>query len=161
MIFEPEVFHDERGYFLESFKSSNFTTSRFVQENHSFSRKGVLRGLHYQKGQAKLVRVISGSVLDIAVDFRPHSKTYKKVYSFELSGVNFRQVLIPDGFLHGFYALEDAHLVYKVSSYYNPKLEGGICPFDRELDIAWPEGEKNLSKKDQQWPSIKEFESVV
>ena len=157
LVVTPDVLYDERGFFFESFKDTDFSCT-FVQENHSFSKKGVLRGLHQQKGQIKLIRVVHGAVFDVAVDMREGLKTYKTVYTYTLTGENFKQLLIPDGFLHGFYALKDTHLIYKVSQYYNPSLEGGIDPFDRELAIRWPQGEKILSAKDCAWPSLSNLE---
>uniref|UniRef100_UPI001491C6E8 dTDP-4-dehydrorhamnose 3,5-epimerase n=1 Tax=Flavobacteriaceae TaxID=49546 RepID=UPI001491C6E8 len=134
-ILEPKVFEDERGYFYESFNHKAFCEAigqevNFVQDNQSFSKKGVLRGLHFQKGehaQAKLVRVLEGCVLDVAVDLRIDSETYGQHVSIELSHDNKKQLFIPRGFAHGFVVLsESAHFFYKCDNYYNKESEGGI-----------------------------------
>ena len=157
-IFEPQIFHDERGYFLESFNQRDFESAlgrevRFVQDNHSFSKKNVLRGLHYQKPpreQAKLIRVISGKVFDVAVDIRPESPTYKQSVGLILSAENYHQLWIPEGFAHGFYVLSDtAECLYKVTDFYSPQHEQTITWNDPSLNIEWPAFEKPvLSAKD-------------
>jgi dTDP-4-dehydrorhamnose 3,5-epimerase len=156
-ILEPKVFEDARGYFFEVFKQSEFTARigeiRFIQDNESKSSYGVLRGLHYQKGaysQAKLVRVISGKVLDVAVDLRKSSPTFGQHVMVELSGDNKRQFFIPRGFAHGFLVLsETAVFTYKVDNIYAPQSEASIRFDDPELNIKWPEIENVLtSKKD-------------
>ena len=145
-ILEPNVILDERGYFMESFNEQTFQkgtgqTVHFVQDNQSFSSKGVLRGLHYQTGehtQAKLVRVLSGSVLDVAVDIRPDSPTYGQHFSTELSAENQRQFFVPRGFAHGFLVLsETATFFYKCDNFYNKASEGGIASNDPALGIDW------------------------
>lgn len=157
LIIKPKVFQDERGYFMESFKESfiseNFPHLKFIQDNESKSSYGVLRGLHFQKPpfeQTKLVRVISGKVLDVAVDLREGSKTYGKHVSVELSDENKLQFLIPKGFAHGFVVMsEDAIFSYKVDNYYVPSCDSGI--FYDSLDIDWiiPKTEIIISEKDR------------
>ncbi|MBS7786170.1 dTDP-4-dehydrorhamnose 3,5-epimerase [Flavobacterium sp. CYK-55] len=158
-IIEPKVFPDPRGYFFESFNERTFfeTTGlqvHFVQDNQSFSSKGVLRGLHYQTGahmQAKLVRVISGEVLDVAVDIRTDSPTYGQHVSVVLTAENHKQLFIPRGFAHGFLVLsQTATFFYKCDNFYNKESEGGIAYNDPSLFIDWilPESELILSEKD-------------
>ena len=159
VILEPEVFGDERGYFFESFSQREFEEkvckTTFVQDNESSSRYGVLRGLHFQKpphAQAKLVRVVKGKVLDIAVDIRKGSPTFGHHVSTELSGENKRQLFIPRGFAHGFAVLSDEVVFqYKCDNYYVPHSEGGILWNDPALGIDWklPEEDVILSEKDK------------
>ena len=146
-VIEPKVFGDSRGYFYESFKQAEFDEHighhvEFVQENQSKSSKGVLRGLHYQKGdasQAKLVRVVKGSVLDVAVDIRKSSPTFGKYVAVELSEENNRQLFIPRGFAHGFLVLSDeAVFTYKVDNVYAPQADAGIMYNDPQVGIEWP-----------------------
>lgn len=167
-ILEPKVFEDSRGYFFEAFKYSDFEKNigkiSFIQDNESKSSRGVLRGLHYQKGeysQAKLVRVISGRVLDVAVDLRVNSKTFGKYVMVELSGENKRQFFIPRGFAHGFLVLSDeAIFTYKVDNVYSPENEASIRFDDPELGIKWPmdSDEITTSKKDLAAVSFKNAE---
>jgi dTDP-4-dehydrorhamnose 3,5-epimerase len=158
-IIEPKIFEDGRGYFLESFNQNAFNKEidsnlRFVQDNESFSTKGVLRGLHYQIGdyaQAKLVRVIRGEVLDIAVDIRNNSETFGQYVSIELSEENKKQLFIPRGFAHGFIVLSDTAIFsYKCDNFYNKDSEGGIIYNDKDLNIDWvlSENEFIVSEKD-------------
>ena len=157
-IIEPKVFNDERGYIFESFRSAEFISNvgpfNFVQENESESSLGVLRGLHYQKGeyaQAKLVRVIKGCVLDVAVDIRRSSPTFGQHVAVELSGANKLQLFIPRGFAHGFLVLSDvAVFTYKVDNVYAPQAEASIRWDDPQLAIQWPTNdmELKLSEKD-------------
>lgn len=165
-VFEPKVFKDSRGYFFESFNQKNFETETgmngaFVQDNQSKSSFGTLRGLHFQRGdaaQAKLVRVISGMVLDVVVDLRLESLTYKKSFSIELSAENKRQLYIPRGFAHGFVVLsETSEFFYKCDNFYNQAAEGGINYADHDLKIDWkvPADKLNLSDKDKILPSLK------
>ena len=159
VILEPEVFGDERGYFFESFSQREFEEkvckTTFVQDNESSSRYGVLRGLHFQKpphAQAKLVRVVKGKVLDIAVDIRKGSPTFGHHVSIELSGENKRQLFIPRGFAHGFAVLsEEVFFQYKCDRYYVPHSEGGILWNDPALGIDWklPAEDVILSEKDK------------
>ena len=168
-VIEPKVFGDSRGYFYESFKQAEFDEHighhvEFVQENQSKSSKGVLRGLHYQKGdasQAKLVRVVKGSVLDVAVDIRKSSPTFGKYVAVELSEENNRQLFIPRGFAHGFLVLSDeAVFTYKVDSVYAPQADAGIMYNDPQVGIEWPklDCEFLLSEKDTKHPLLKDAE---
>ena len=159
LVLEPMVFGDERGFFFESFNQQKFEAvtgvkTRFVQDNHSKSAQGVLRGLHYQvqNPQGKLVRASQGAVFDVAVDIRPQSSTYGKWVAVELSAENKRQLWIPPGLAHGFLVLsETAEFLYKTTDYYSPQHERCIAWNDPVLDIAWPLAGKNpqLSEKDQ------------
>ena len=165
-IIEPKVFGDERGYFLESWSQRDFNAAvreiDFVQDNESKSRYGVLRGLHYQKGehsQSKLVRVVIGRVLDVAVDIRVGSPTFGKHVAVELSGENHRQFFIPKGFAHGFAVLsEEAVFQYKCDRLYAPQAEGAIAWDDPELCIDWkiPASDIILSEKDRHHPRLSE-----
>lgn len=167
-IIEPKVFNDARGYFMEAFKEGEFRANignvHFVQDNESKSSFGVLRGLHYQKGeysQAKLVRVIKGKVLDVAVDLRQSSPTFGKYVSVELSEENKRQFFIPRGFAHGFLVLsEEAIFTYKVDNGYAPQAEASIRFNDETVGIDWPVAESQLllSKKDGHAVSFKDAE---
>ncbi len=158
-VIEPKVFNDARGYFMEAFKKEEFEAHvgkvDFIQDNESKSSYGVLRGLHYQKGecsQAKLVRVIKGKVLDVAVDLRKSSPTFGKYVSVLLSEDNKRQFFIPRGFAHGFLVLsEEAVFTYKVDNVYAPQAEASILYNDTDLNIDWPIGEDQvlLSEKDK------------
>lgn len=163
-IIEPKVFGDNRGYFFESYNEKEFKENgldyTFVQDNQSKSKKGVLRGLHFQKTypQAKLVRVLEGEVFDVAVDLRKDSKTYGKWVGVILSSENKRQFMIPRGFAHGFVVLsESATFTYKCDEFYHPEDEGGLMWNDENINIEWPyEGEVLLSEKDKKHPSLKE-----
>lgn len=171
IIIEPKIHHDRRGYFFESFRSDIITVKKykFVQENESFSSRGTLRGLHFQSppfAQAKLVRVVSGSVYDVTVDLRVGSPTYGNWHGEVLSGENKRQLLIPEGFAHGFITLEnDTIFQYKCSNYYSSENEGGISFRDIELNINWseisgiPEIDFLLTQKDQEYPLLHNFNS--
>ena len=164
VVIEPKVFGDARGYFFEAFNQREFDEKvgpvRFVQDNESKSRYGVLRGLHFQKGehaQAKLVRVVSGSVLDVAVDLREGSSTYGKWHAEELTGENHRMIFIPRGFAHGFAVLsEEVVFQYKCDNFYSPSAEGGIAWNDPGLGIDWrlPEADILLSEKDKHHPFL-------
>ena len=167
-ILQPKIFKDKRGYFTESFNQKTFTqltglSANFVQDNESQSSRGVLRGLHFQKGefaQAKLVRVVKGSVMDVAVDLRLNSDTYGKHFSIILSGTNKTQLYIPRGFAHGFVVLEDNTIFnYKCDNYYNKASEGGIIYNDKNLNIDWslPKTDLIISEKDLMLPSFKEL----
>lgn len=170
-MIEPKVWKDNRGYFYESFSAKAFTdagiNASFVQDNQSFSQRGTLRGLHAQKApfaQGKLVRVIQGSVLDVAVDARKASATYGQHFSIELSGENHKQLWVPPGFLHGFLTLEDETIfTYKVTSYYDKDSEVGVMWNDADLDINWSKDitkeDLLLSDKDLVLPSFKDFVS--
>ncbi len=171
-VIEPTVFGDERGYFMETYSEKEFEeigiTNKFVQDNQSKSRKGVLRGLHFQKqnSQAKLVRVIKGAVYDVAVDLRPGSKTYGKYEGVMLTEENKKMFMIPRGFAHGFLVVSDeAEFVYKCDDIYNHEAEGGLKWNDPDVNIAWPmegisEDELLTSEKDGKWPSLKELKET-
>ena len=164
-IIEPNVINDDRGYFMESFNQARFEAGtglkvNFVQDNQSYSTKGVLRGLHYQTGihaQAKLVRVLQGEVLDVAVDIRPGSKTYGSHVAVLLSGENQKQLFIPRGFAHGFIVLSaTATFFYKCDNLYNKESEGGIIYNDAAIGINWglPDDELLVSEKDTVLPTL-------
>lgn len=170
LITEPRIFSGSRGYFFESYNQKEFDEKigpvRFVQDNESFSSYGVLRGLHFQKppfAQSKLVRVISGRVLDIAVDIRRSSPTYGQHVAVELSGENHRQFFIPRGFAHGFVVLSETALFqYKCDNFYAPQSEGAITWNDPALAIDWriPADRILLSEKDRHHPLLKDMEPV-
>lgn len=170
LIIEPKVFGDARGYFLESFNAKEFAEKtglniNFVQDNESMSSYGVLRGLHFQNPpytQSKLVRVIHGKVVDVAVDIRKGSPTYGKYVAVELTGENHRQFFIPKGFAHGFVVLSETALFqYKCDEFYHPEAEGAIMWNDPDLAIEWPVKAEDieLSEKDKHHPFLKDFES--
>ena len=171
LVIEPKVWADNRGYFYESYNDVLLAeagiSAKFVQDNQSFSHRGTLRGLHAQKApfaQGKLVRVIQGSVLDIAVDIRKDSETFGQHFGLELSGTNHKQLWIPPGFLHGFLTLEDNTIfTYKVSNYYDKASEIGVIWDDLQLNIQWSENIDRsallLSEKDLVLPSFEAFES--
>ena len=158
VLIEPKVFGDARGFFFESFNQKAFneatgTNHQFVQDNHSRSAKGVLRGLHYQiqRPQGKLVRVVRGAVFDVAVDIRKSSPTFGRWVGAELSEDNQHQLWVPPGFAHGFLVLSDlADFLYKTTDYYAPQYERSILWNDSDLNIDWPIGEPILSNKDRQ-----------
>ncbi len=171
VIIEPKVHGDERGYFVETFRADKLEEFLgykidFCQDNESKSSRGVLRGLHYQlhpAAQTKLVRVIQGRVLDVAVDIRKGSPTFGKHVSVELSGENKRQLLVPRGFAHAFVVMEDnTTFAYKVDNYYSPENDRGILFSDEALDIDWgiPKEELKLSAKDQVQPKLAETDDV-
>lgn len=163
-IIEPAVFRDERGYFVETYNQNDMKQAgldmEFVQDNQSMSSKGVLRGLHFQKQypQGKLVRVIRGSVFDVAVDLREHSKTFGKWFGVELSAENMKQFYVPKGFAHGYLVLSDeAEFCYKCTDFYHPGDEGGLLWNDPEIGVQWPieEGMKvTLNDRDSQWKGL-------
>lgn len=166
-IIQPRIFEDERGYFYESFRKDQFREAigdfDFVQDNQSFSTKNILRGLHFQKNpfaQGKLVRVIQGSVLDVAVDIRANSKTYGKHVKVVLTAENHTQFWVPPGFAHGFLTLEDDTIFsYKCTNIYNKDSEGGLLYNDPELNIDWSITNPILSEKDKQFNSFSSFQS--
>ena len=174
-IIEPQIFEDTRGFFLESYNYNDFKElgieNIFVQDNHSKSLKGVLRGLHFQKekySQAKLVRVLKGSVLDIAVDLRKDSETFGKYIAVELNEKNKKMFFIPRNFAHGFLTLEDnTEFFYKCDNFYNSKSEAGIMWNDKDLNIEWNfkkyginENELIISEKDKKNMSFKEYKKI-
>jgi dTDP-4-dehydrorhamnose 3,5-epimerase len=164
-IIEPKIIKDERGYFMESFNANTFSegvgqTVNFVQDNQSFSTKGVLRGLHYQTGdhaQAKLVRVLQGEVLDVAVDLRVNSETFGQYEAIVLNSENQTQFFVPRGFAHGFLVLsETATFFYKCDNFYNKESEGGLMYNDETVNIDWnfPLNELIISEKDKIQPNL-------
>ena len=166
ILVKPKVFGDSRGFFMESYKKSDFFANgidvEFNQDNHSKSTKGVLRGLHYQAnpyGQAKLVRCSKGRIYDVAVDIRPDSKTFGQYVKVELSEENKHMLYIPVGFAHGFVALTDeVELLYKASGEYAPKADRGIIWNDKDINIDWEiDFEPLLSEKDKKQPSLSEI----
>lgn len=164
IMIEPGVFRDERGFFMESYKHSEFAAfgikERFVQDNHSRSKKEVLRGLHYQnppRAQGKLVRAVSGEIFDVAVDIRKGSPTYGRWVGVNLSEENMRMLYIPAGFAHGFLTLSDvADVMYKTTDEYSPEHEAGIIWNDPEIGIKWPLDEPVLSPRDARWPGLRD-----
>ena len=162
-LIKLKIFHDERGFFTERFNHSEFSKLgfdyNFVQDNHSFSKKNVARGLHAQAGQAKLVGAISGSIYDVAVDIRPNSKTYGKYFAAELSQENGLMLFIPDGFLHGFKVTSEdgANVLYKVTDYYSPLSQFGVNPFDPEISIDWPNKDETIfNQRDLDFKNLKD-----
>ncbi len=161
-LIKPKIYGDGRGYFLETFRSETFRNNilkiDFLQDNFSFSKRNALRGLHYQTAsaaQAKLIMAVSGTVLDVAVDLRKDSPTFKQHLAVELSCDNHYQLFIPEGFAHGFVVLSDeASIIYKCSAYYNPDFERGIRWDDPELDIDWKTDQPILSDKDKNLPFL-------
>ena len=166
VLVKPKVFGDSRGYFLESYKKSDFINAGievdFVQDNHSCSSKGVLRGIHYQLPpyvQAKLVRVVTGAVLDVAVDLRRSSSNFGQWIAHELSEENSQMLYIPEGFGHAFLTLRDnTHFLYKCSADYSKSSEAGVHFHDPHLNISWPEMELVVSDKDRNLPGLYEAE---
>jgi len=160
MLFEPELYRDERGYFYEIYRENQYSDmipSRFVQDNHSFSKKGVIRGLHYQIGkpQGKLISVLAGEIFDVAVDIRRGSPTFGNCATALLSSDNHLQIYIPEGFAHGFQVTgENAFVLYKCTDYYDPDCEKGIRWNDPVLGIGWPLIDQILSGKDQRLPFL-------
>ena len=169
-VITPTVFGDDRGYFVETYNENDMKEAgmdyTFVQDNQSASKKGVLRGLHFQKEfpQDKLVRVVNGEVFDVAVDLRPGSETFGKWYGVLLSAENKKQFMIPKNFAHGFIVLSDyAEFCYKCTDFYHPNDEGGLLWKDPEIGVEWPmpegmtEADLTLSDKDQKWSGIAEY----
>ena len=171
LIYRPRVFEDHRGRFFESYNNKHFADAglnfQFVQDNRSTSKKGTLRGLHFQTGessQAKLISVLSGHVYDVAVDLRPHSPTFAKWYGMHLTADDPQSLLIPKGFAHGFLVLSDtAEFFYKVDNFYDKSAEAGIIYNDPILNIHWPMPTEDLilSDKDTQLPTLIDYQSKV
>ena len=164
VILEPDVFSDDRGFFLETWNSTRYENAGiegpFVQDNVSFSKKGVLRGLHFQypRSQGKLIQVLSGRVVDVAVDICVGSQTFGQWVSEVLSGENHRQMYIPPGFAHGYCVTsETAVFSYKCTDFYDPATEGGIIWNDPDLKIAWPIEQPIISPKDANYPRLKDL----
>lgn len=165
-LIKPDVFADDRGFFFETYNQEKFKAlgfiETFLQDNHSFSKKGVLRGLHFQfppKPMVKLVRCSRGRLFDVVVDMRQTSPTFKKWFGVELSAENKNFLFIPEGCAHGFYALEDCELLYKCSNVFQKELDGGFAWNDPEINVLWPlEGELFLSERDKNQPA---FASIV
>lgn len=161
-LIEQKDFPDDRGYFSELYKQSDYEilgiTKKIVQINHSFSRKGVIRGLHFQKppfAQAKIVCVIRGKIRDVVVDLRSDSPTFGKHLAIEISEENGRQLFAPEGFAHGFYAVKDSHVVYCVTAEYNKEAEEGVIWNDLDLGIDWGTESPTISPRDASWPRFK------
>jgi dTDP-4-dehydrorhamnose 3,5-epimerase len=161
VLVEPTVHGDDRGFFVETFRANEMRRLgidvEFVQDNHSRSAAKVLRGIHMQRGQAKLIRCPKGRIFDVAVDLRPDSPTYKRWEGYELDDVDHRELFIPEGFGHGFCVLSDsADVLYRVSSYYDPELESGIAWDDPEIAVDWPIRDPVLSDRDRGAPPLAE-----
>ena len=159
VLVEPAVHGDARGFFMETYRRNAYAElgirDEFVQDNHSRSRQGVVRGMHFQPGQAKLVRCARGAIVDVICDIRPDSDTFGQWEAFELSDENGRQLYVPDGFAHGFAVTSElADVVYKVSTYYDPSAETGFRYDDPEVGIEWPDLELTPSARDQQAPLL-------
>lgn len=169
ILIEPQVFEDRRGFFCETYSQRKFREAGidvdFVQDNHSLSSKGTLRGLHFQKepmAQGKLIRVTRGSVYDVAVDIREGSPTFGKAVTFELNAKDKCSIYIAPGFAHGFCVLEDnTEFLYKCTNFYAPETEGGVAWNDPDLNIPWPklDVEYTLSDKDQKYPRLKDIQT--
>lgn len=164
IVVEPRVFRDDRGFFLEPYHAPRYkaggVTVDFVQDNHSFSTQGVLRGLHFQKspGQAKLIRCARGRIWDVAVDIRTGSDTFGKWWGLELDSESHRQLFIPVGFAHGFCVLSpEAEVMYKCSSIYDPATEAGILWNDPEIAVQWPVAEPIVSQRDIDAPTLAKY----
>ena len=163
LILQPKVLEDARGSFMESYRSEWFAGVKFIQDNEALSKKGVIRGLHFQRppfAQSKLIRVLSGRISDVIVDLRKSSDTFGQVFSIELSSENKTQLLVPKGFAHGYTTLSDtATVLYKVDQYYNKIYDTGIHPFSESLSIDWQVSDALLSEKDQRLINFKDFKS--
>jgi dTDP-4-dehydrorhamnose 3,5-epimerase len=163
ILLEPVIHGDERGFFTETYRRNVLgelgIDDEFVQDNHSRSRRGIVRGMHYQAGMAKLVRCARGGILDVLVDVRRSSPMFGQWEGFELNDSNHRQLYCPDGFAHGFCVLSDvADVIYKTSSYYDPELEGGFAHDDPDVAIEWPAGLELLaSERDRNAPRLKQI----
>ena len=168
LLFEPDVHSDGRGFFLESFRADALAAAGidapFVQDNHSRSRRGIVRGMHFQPGQVKLVRCARGAIFDVVVDVRPDSATFGKWEGHELNDETHRQLLVPDGFAHGFCVLSEiADVTYKVSTYYDPSVESGFRFDDPQVAIEWPLplDQMTASVRDRQAPPLAELRASL
>lgn len=165
ILIKPKIFPDERGFFMETYKKPDFEKAGikgdFIQDNYSYSKYGVLRGLHFQRSpyaQAKIVRCVKGVIYDVAVDLRRSSKTFGKYVAVILSEHNKYILYVPRGFAHGFLVLSDvAEVAYKVDNIYAPSYEGGLIWNDPDVGIQWPIDEPILSEKDRRWPTLKQL----
>lgn len=164
-MIKPKVYEDDRGFFLETYKKQDMENigikTEFVQDNHSRSERGVLRGLHFQKepySQAKIVRCVRGKIYDVAVDLRKNSPTFSRYLGLVLSEQNKHQLFVPRGCAHGFLVLSDvAEVVYKVDNVYAPEYEEGLIWSDPEVDVSWPLNDLIISKRDRFWPTLKDL----
>jgi dTDP-4-dehydrorhamnose 3,5-epimerase len=167
VLLAPVVHGDERGFFLESYRSNVFATlgvhDGFVQDNHSRSRGGIVRGMHFQPGQAKLVRCVRGAIFDVIVDIRPDSPQFGEWEGFRLDDFEHRHLYVPDGFAHGFCVLSDlADVTYKISSYYDPELEGGFAFDDPDVGIEWPQADTlTASARERTAPTLAELRPAL
>jgi dTDP-4-dehydrorhamnose 3,5-epimerase len=166
ILLQPKVFGDQRGFFLETYRRSVFSDlgidDEFVQDNHSRSTRGVVRGMHFQPGMAKLIRCIRGEVVDVLVDIRKGSPAFGQWEAFTLNDENLRQLYCPDGFAHGFCVTsEAADVVYKCSSYYDPEAERGISYRDPDVGIEWPDVDLVPSERDEAAPSLRDIEGEL
>lgn len=168
ILIEPTSYPDARGYFLEMFKSSSFTEKGidlvFYQDNLSFSKKGTVRGLHFQRHpyeQGKLVFAVTGNIFEVAVDLRANSDTFGKYVSVNLSEKNHKSLWVPPGFGHAFMALEDSHVLYKVTNEYNKEYDSGILWNDLDIGIKWPEIQPIVSEKDRKLMTFKHYKEIV
>jgi dTDP-4-dehydrorhamnose 3,5-epimerase len=167
VLLAPTVHGDKRGFFLESYRSAAFAElgidETFVQDNHSRSRRGVVRGMHFQPGQAKLVRCVRGAILDVLADVRRGSPQFGEWEAYELNDSEHRQLYVPDGFAHGFCVLSDvADVAYKVSTYYDPKAESGFSYADPEVGIEWPDADSLIgSERDRTAPTLAQREAEL
>lgn len=166
ILLEPKVFGDTRGFFLEAYRRDAYAeagiTDEFVQDNHSLSNHGIVRGMHFQPGQSKLVRCARGTILDVVVDLRRGSPTFGEWEAVELDAERHRQLYVPDGFAHGFCVLSEvADLLYKVSSYYDPSAESGFRYDDAEIGIEWPDIELFASERDAKAPWFRDLADAL
>ncbi len=167
LLLAPTVHGDERGFFLEAYRENEFirlgVDTPLVQDNHSRSGRGIVRGMHFQPGQAKLVRCVRGAILDVVADIRPGSPQFGRWEGFELDDIDHRQVFVPDGFAHGFCVLSEvADVIYKTSAYYDPATEGGFAFDDPDVAIQWPDLSSLIaSERDRSAPSLAELEATL
>lgn len=166
ILLQPKVFRDERGFFLETYRRSAFSEvgieDEFVQDNHSRSARGIVRGMHFQPGMAKLVRCVRGEMVDVLVDIRKGSPAFGQWEAFTLSDENLHQLYCPDGFAHGFCVMSEvADVVYKCSTYYDPSAEAGISYRDPDIGIEWPDLELTPSDRDAAAPLLKDVEGEL
>ena len=166
ILLQPKVFRDERGFFLETYRRSTFgevgIEEEFVQDNHSRSARGIVRGMHFQPGMAKLIRCVRGEIVDVLVDIRKGSPAFGQWEAFTLSDENLQQLYCPDGFAHGFCVTSEvADVVYKCTTYYDPSAEAGISYRDPDIGIKWPDIELTPSERDANAPLLKDVESEL